>query len=172
MQQIQDLQSRVEQLASENRMLAEAKIIAERHLEEFHLDRNRAEYDTEAALKEAELKVQERDEEIYRLKVEVEQMAADHEEQSRSMGVGAAAGLAGAAGLAAGAVAGSSWDEDKKELEELRAQHHELSTGVDQIVRREIDSAVAEKNLEIEKLQNDLTLAKQGKSLRQHRLQR
>ena len=161
MQQIQDLQARVDQLASDNRMLAEAKIVAERHLEEFHLDRNRAEYATEEALREAELKVQERDEEIEKLKVEVEVMAAQHDEQSRSMGAGTAAGLAGAAGLAAGAMAGGSWEEDKQELEDLRSQHRELSTGVDEIVRREVDSAVAEKTVEIERLQNDLTLAKQ-----------
>jgi hypothetical protein len=161
MQQIQDLQSRVEQLASENRMLAEAKIIAERHLEEFHLDRNRAEYATEEALREAEDRVRERDEEIEKLKVDVEEMAERQEEQSRSMGVGAAAGLAGAAGLAAGAAVGSSWDDKEQELEDLRTQHRELSTGVDEIVRREVDSAVAEKATEIERLQNDLTLAKQ-----------
>ena len=161
MQQITDLQTRVEQLASENRMLAEAKIVAERHLEEFHLDRNRAEYATEEALREAEMKVQERDEEIEKLKQDVDEMVAQHEENSRSMGVGTAAGLAGAAGLAAGAVAGSSWDEDKQELEDLRNQHRELSTGVDEIVSREVDSAVAEKSAEIERLQNDLTQAKQ-----------
>lgn len=160
MQQIQDLQTRVEQLASENRMLAEAKIVAERHLEEFHLDRNRAEYATEEALREAELKVQERDEEIDKLKQEVEEMAQQHDEHSRSMGVGAAAGLAGA-GLAAGAMVGSSWEEDKQELEDLRSQHRELSTGVDEIVRREVDSAVAEKTAEIERLRNDLTVARQ-----------
>ena len=162
MQQIQDLQAKVDQLASENRLLAEAKIVAERHLEEFHLDRNRAEYATEEALREAELKVRERDDEIAKLTQEVEVMAQQHDEQSRSMGVGAAgaAGLAGA-GLTAGAMVGSSWEEDKQELEDLRSQHHELSTGVDEIVRREVDSAVAEKTAEIERLQDDLTVAKQ-----------
>lgn len=160
MQQITDLQSRVDQLAGENRMLAEAKIVAERHLEEFHLDRNRAEYATEEALRSAEMRLSERDEEIEKLKNEVEELGRQQEENSRSMGVGLGAG---AAGMAAGAVGGYMAGHDgemEREHEELKVRHRELSEGMEGIVRREIQSAVEEKSAEIERLANDLRLAK------------
>lgn len=135
MQQIQDLQSRIDQLAGENRNLAEAKITAERHLEDFHLDQHKTEYATKEALRNTESQLRERDEEIARLQHEIAGMAAMHEERAQ-------------------------WEEGSRELETLRSQHQELSTGMNSVIRHEIDAAMIQKNAEIESLQRDLAVAK------------
>ncbi|ETN40173.1 uncharacterized protein HMPREF1541_04449 [Cyphellophora europaea CBS 101466] len=135
MQQISDLQAKIDQLAGENRNLAEAKIIAERHLEDFSINQNKAEYATQEALRTAEAQLRDRDEEIAKLQHEIAGMAALHEERA-------------------------SWQESTRELETLRSQHHELSNGMDSIIRHEIDAAMIEKNAELERLQRDLAVAK------------
>jgi hypothetical protein len=135
MQQIQDLQFKIDQLAGENRNLAEAKIVAERHLEEFNLNQHKSEYATQEALKTAEARLQERDEEISKLQTEI-------------------------AGLAALQAERASWQEGTRELETLRSQHQQLSTGMDSVIRHEIDAAMIEKNAEIERLQQELEAAK------------
>jgi hypothetical protein len=58
MQQIKDLEARLDQLASENRLLATAKINAEQALQELHLAQSRTEHATQEALelRDAELK--------------------------------------------------------------------------------------------------------------------
>ncbi|KPI41412.1 uncharacterized protein AB675_9281 [Cyphellophora attinorum] len=139
MQQIQDLQTRLEQLADENRSLAEAKITAERHLEEFHLDQHKSEYATQEALRTAEAQLRERDENIIKLQSEIAGMAQLHQ-SSRG---------------------GFEGEEDSRELEALRAQHTELSQGMDSIIRHEIDAAMMQKNAEVERLQRELAAAKE-----------
>ena len=139
MQQIQDLQGRLDQLANENRDLAEAKLTAERHLEDFHMNQDKAQYATQEALRTAELQVRERDEEIATLQREIQSMAELHQ-QSRDVGLD---------------------DEDSRELEALRSQHQELSQGMDSIIRHEIDAAMVQKSAEVERLQRDLATAKE-----------
>lgn len=131
MQQIQDLQTKVEQLASENRSLAEAKITAERHLEDFHLNAHKTEYATEEALRTAEAQLRQRDEEIAKLQQEIASMAALQRERG-------------------------SFEEGRRELETLRSQHRELSEGMESIIRHEIEAAVLLKEGEIERLKQEL----------------
>ena len=142
-------------MASENRSLAEAKITAERHLEEFHLDRSQNEFANDDALQTTQVQLRERDEEIARLKAEVAGLAETHEtlrgehEQRYSMLVDNHVQER------------NQWEEGSRELDTLRGQHNELSTGMEDIVRHEIDTAMAEKNAEIERLYRDLELAKE-----------
>ena len=131
MQQIQDLQTRVDLLASENRSLAEQKMMAERHLEEIALERNRGDIGAEDG------NIKDRDEEIMRLRQEVGELMAQHEQER------------------------GQWDENSRELETLKGQHTELSTGMEEIVRHEIEVAVREKTAELERLYGDLELAKE-----------
>ncbi|EXJ86332.1 hypothetical protein A1O3_03283 [Capronia epimyces CBS 606.96] len=149
MQQIKDLETRLEQLASENRALAEAKIMAEQHLEQAHFERNRSENLVEAS-RSATAQLQERDAEIARLKEEVASLIATHEalkqeneqslfslQQERDQ-------------------AQSRWQETANELDTLRSRHTELSSGMESIVRHEIDTALADKNAEILQLRQEL----------------
>ncbi|RMZ92618.1 hypothetical protein DV736_g177, partial [Chaetothyriales sp. CBS 134916] len=150
MQQIQDLQAKIDQLASENRALADAKITAERHLNEFHLDRNRSDDAHNEALQSAQRQLQERDERVAQLKQEIDSLAAEHEalrgqqvaivdnhEQERSQ-----------------------WQESTRELTTLRDQHNQLSTGMEDIIRNQVDTAIAAKTAEIERLHGDLERAR------------
>jgi hypothetical protein len=154
MQQIKDLETRLDQLANENRALAEAKMIAEQHLEQAHFESNRSENSAEA-LRSTTAQLQERDAEIARLQEEIASLAATHEtlrreheqsllniQQERDE-------------------AQSQWQESSRELEILRSRHTELSTGMESIVKHEIDTALAEKNAEVQRLRDDLEEARE-----------
>jgi hypothetical protein len=151
MQQIKDLEARLDQLASENRALVEAKIVAEQQLEHAHFEQNRSE-NTSAAF---DAQLQERDAEIARLKQEVASVVATHEllkkEHEQSL-----LHLQQEHHQAL-----SQWQDSSRELETLRSRHAELSTGMESIVRHEIDSALAEKNAEIQRLRGDLEVARE-----------
>ncbi|KAJ9612632.1 hypothetical protein H2200_004229 [Cladophialophora chaetospira] len=151
MQQIKDLETRLDQLASENRALVEAKIVAEQHLEQAHFEQNRSENVTAAF----DAQLQERDAEIARLKQEVASLVATHaslkqEHEQRLFDM-----------QQDHEQAQTEWHGSSKELETLRARHNELSTGMESIVRHEIDSALAEKNAEIQQLRADLEIARE-----------
>ena len=169
MQQIQDLESRLDQLASENRMLAAAKLTAEKHLEDLHFAHNRNDNASAEALQTREVQLREKDEDIERLR---ETLAHLQNEVARLTQVNE--GLTSANITLAQqheqrandlesehGNTRSQLENTSRELEELREQHKQLSEGMEEIVRHEIDTALAEKNLQIERLQNDLELAKE-----------
>lgn len=151
MQQIKDLESRLDQLASENRALVEAKMVAEQHLEHAHFEQNQSENAT-AGL---HAQLQERDAEIARLKEEVASLAATHEtlrqEHERSL----------FDVRHEHEQEQLQWQESSRELDLLRSKHNDLSTGMESIVKHEVDSALAEKNAEIQRLRADLEEARE-----------
>jgi archaellum component FlaC len=151
MQQIKDLEARLDQLASENRALVEAKIVAEQHLEQAHFEQNRSENTTSGFTAQ----LQERDAEIARLKQEVADLIATHESLRREHEEGLL-NLRQEHDQAQ-----SQWQDSSRELETLRSRHTELSTGMETIVRHEIDTALAEKNTEIQRLRSDLEVARE-----------
>ena len=53
------------------------------------------------------------------------------------------------------------WENSTRELEDLRQQHSQLSTGMDEIVQHEITTALAEKNVELARLREDLEVEKE-----------
>lgn len=53
------------------------------------------------------------------------------------------------------------WQQSTLELNELKHQHAQVSTGMEEIVRHEISVAVEEKNLELQKLRDELEDAKE-----------
>lgn len=167
MQQIKDLEARLDQLASENRSLAEAKLTAERHLEDFHHSRSQTDFAADEALRTANAQLREKDEDIAKLRQGLEALrqevarltevnkeltashatlSADHEQRYAAL-------------QAQHDEVHQTWQESSRELEDLRSQHQELSTGMEDIVRHEIDTALAEKNAEIERLREDLEVA-------------
>ncbi|KAH0847054.1 hypothetical protein FOPE_11754 [Fonsecaea pedrosoi] len=150
MQQIRDLEAKLDQLASENRSLAEAKIATEQQLEQAHFERNRGE-NAEVAFS---AQIQERDAEITRLKQEVASLIATHESLKREHEQSLSSLRQNYD------EAQSQWQDSLKELETLRSRHNELSTGMESIVRHEIDTALGEKNAEIERLRGELEAAR------------
>jgi hypothetical protein len=54
----------------------------------------------------------------------------------------------------------ASWQESTRELDTLKAQHVKLSTGMEENVRHKIDTAMAEKNAEIDRLYTELQAAR------------
>ena len=155
MQQIKDLESRLDQLADENRALAEAKIVAEQQLEVAHFDHNRTENTIAETLRTNTTELEERDAEIMRLRQQIASLHATHEtlqrEHEQSL-----VNLRSEHDSAQ-----SQWHESSRELDTLRSRHTELSQGMESIVRHNIDSALGEKNAEIERLRQDLDAARE-----------
>ncbi|KAL2405614.1 Leashin [Exophiala dermatitidis] len=153
MQQVKDLETKLEQLASENRTLAEAKLVAEQQLEQANFELNRSEHSTEE-LRRTSAQLHERDAEIARLKDELASLVVAHEalkhehEQSLSSLRQEYEDVQ------------RQWEESTTALEALRSRHAELSAGMESIVRHEIDTALADKNAEISRLREDLEAAR------------
>lgn len=58
-----------------------------------------------------------------------------------------------------GAEAHQNWQNSLRELEQLRSQHSQFSSNMEDVVRAEIAAALAEKNAEIDRLQDELDAA-------------
>lgn len=165
MQQIQDLESRLDQLASENRLLAAAKIEAEQSLRDVSVSHSQ----TQSQIRSRDLQFQEKDAEIATLRENLQWLQA---EVSRLTEVND--GLSSANnGLAAQHAAQlhdlegkhtherEQWEGSTRELEEIKSKHSSLSTGMEAIVAREVAVALAEKNAELRRLQSELEVAKE-----------
>ncbi|KAL9113635.1 MAG: hypothetical protein Q9227_002373 [Pyrenula ochraceoflavens] len=169
MQQIQDLEARLEQMAAENRMLATAKITAEKSLEDFHFSQSRAESASREAVETRDVRIREKDADIAQLRESLEYL---QEEVKRLTEINAGLNATNAAMEAAHLKrysememehnrASQTWHESSRELENLREQHTQLSAGMEDVVRHEIQTAVADRDAEISRLQGDLELAKE-----------
>jgi hypothetical protein len=130
-------------------------MIAEQHLEQAHFERNRSETSV-GALQSTTGQLQERDAEIARLKEEIASLIAAHEtlkrEHEESM----------LNFQHERDQAESQLQESSRELETLVSRHTELSTGMESIVRHEIETALAEKNAEVQRLQDELEEAREN----------
>lgn len=154
MQQIKDLEARLDQLASENRALAEAKMMAEQSLEHAHFERNQAERSMNVP-DDTTGQLQERDAEIARLKEQIADLVATHENLRREHEQSLATLQQDHE------YAQNQWQESSRELEALRSRHAELSNGMESIVRHEIDTALAEKDAQVQQLRQDLEEARE-----------
>jgi hypothetical protein len=155
MQQIKDLETRLDQLANENRSLVEAKMVAEQQLEAVHFEHNRSENTGGEGPRAISAQLQERDAEISHLKEQVASLIATHETLQREHEQNLATLQSEHEHEQL------QWGESTRELETLRSRHTELSQGMESIVRHEIDSALAEKNAEIQRLRQDLDVARE-----------
>jgi archaellum component FlaC len=164
-QQIRDLEARLDQLASENRLLAAATVTAEKQAEEVHFHLSRVENASQEVLGARELALQEKDAELEKLKETLEWM---QKELTKLTAVNE--GLASANQALATTHAQlesqhnqthTQWQDSSRELETLRSQHQQLSSGMEEIVRHEIDTALAAKNAELHQLYSNLEMAKE-----------
>ena len=169
MQQIQDLESRLDQLASENRLLVTAKINAEQELGDLHFAQNRAESATKEAVETRDLQLTEKDvesarirEELAWLQKEVTRLTEVNEGlTATNMGLASSTNERFGQLQADHAETHRRWQDASRELETMRAQHAQLSTGMEEIVRHEISTALAEKNAEINRLNKELDVTTQ-----------
>lgn len=169
MQQIKDLEARLEQLASENRLLATAKLSAEQQLQDHHFESSRSENATREALELRDAQLREKDEAIGKMRETLESM---QKEVSRLTGLNEALTRTTSTLYTHDleqryaqledqhAETHNKWQESTRELENLRSQHTELSTGMEEIVKHEIDIAMAQKNAELQRLHDELEGAK------------
>lgn len=165
MQQVQELESRVDQLVSENRLLDSAKATAEDAVDELKNTKHQSArliQERDANIKDKEIQIQQLKHSVEWLNKEVarltqvnegltatnENLYATHEQQVNQL-------------HAEHTQARQQWDESSRELEDLRQQHGQLSTGMEDIVRHEIDVALAAKNAEVRQLQTELHAAQE-----------
>lgn len=144
MQHLQELESRLDQLISENRLLAAAKEEAEHKLSRAGVARRKS----DQALNSSAADLRDKEAEIARLTSSLEWMQSEvqrltHENESIN---------ATHAELTAA---------HAREVDGLRTRQIELATGMESIVRDQIGAALAEKDVELRRLRDELAAARQ-----------
>ncbi len=162
--QLLDLETRLDQLVSENRLLVSQKSTAEKTIQEQTRDYSQQRLAYEEALEEHKVFLAQKDSELDELRGIVEDwqnkvthLAEVNERLTTSRGVD---------------------DEHYRKyggLEaehlHLRERHRELTTGMEALVQREVTSHLEAKNSELQRLQDELDSAKQQvRSLQQQLL--
>jgi len=172
--QIMDLQAQLENIAAQNRSLEDAKAKAEEALQN-------AQYQHQVDHQLVEEAVEARDRELHQKDIEIGQLRDTvrglQQEVARLTEINRTL-LEANQHLTAdtneryaqlqleGSHAQQQWQESSRALEELRAQHAQLTTGMEEVVRQEISLALDQRNAEIKRLNAELAKAtEQIKSL-------
>lgn len=157
---IVDLETRLEQLAAENEQLQNAKADAE-HMHQTASLRNDSDGQALQDVVEArESQLREKDDQIQQLRALLTPMQQEIDRLIELNG-----GLSEQnTNLAEGTnnrfvTLQSEHSHVRQELDNLRQQHAQLSTGMEDIVRQEIARSLEDKNLEINRLKQDLANA-------------
>ena len=154
MQHLQDLETRLDQLISENRLLIAARDEAEDRLRNASVARrksDRALNSSDADLRDKEAEVEQLKGSVEWLQREMTRLAQENEGLTASN-----AALAAAHAEELHKIRESS----TRELDVLRSQHSDLSTQMDLRVRQEIESALARKDAELRRLRDELEEAR------------
>lgn len=167
--QILDLETRLDQLVSENRLLLDAKSRAERSLDDAVHDHSQENDALNEALQTRDLFLKQKDSELVELQGILDGL---HAEVSRLTEVND--GLAGAREestaeheqkytqlQAEHARSHEEWQDSSRELESLRHKHTSLSGGVEGIVAQEVSVALQRKDLELQKMREELETTKE-----------
>ena len=167
--QILDLETKLDQLVSENRLLQNAKNRAERGLEDAAQDRSRQKTEYDEAAKTRDVWIGHKDEELSELRQMINGLK-EEVSQLREVNEGLSATHAGVDEEhrqrykqleEEHAHAHEQWQQSTRDLDELRNQHTSVSTGMEEIVSREVATAVAEKDVELRRLQSELQATRQ-----------
>ncbi|CAG7954937.1 unnamed protein product [Penicillium olsonii] len=154
MQHLQDIETRIDQLISENRLLIAARDEAEDKLRNASVARRKS----DRALNTRDGDLRDRDAEVEQLKNSVEWL---QKETSRLTNENESITASNAALAAAhSAEVSAVRDNSAHELAELRAKHTKLSSKMDERVRQEIESALAQKDIELRRLRTELEEAR------------
>ena len=166
--QVLELEAKLDQLLSENGLLQDAKSRAERNLEDAARDRSQEINSYRESIETRDLWLHQKDDELAELKQmldglqgQVSQLTElnnglsvsardldDHEQRYGQL-------------EADHAQTHQQWQHTTRELEELRQQHLQLSTGMEDIVRHEVSVALEVKNAELMHLRDELESAKE-----------
>ncbi|KAL8858671.1 MAG: hypothetical protein Q9178_004759 [Gyalolechia marmorata] len=164
--QVLELESRNDRLTAENRQLHEAKLRAERDLEDAAHDRNQEIESYREGIETRETWLRQKDTELSQLQETIESLQGqvaqlnevneglrassraleDHQERYGQL-------------QQEHAEIHELWQQSTRELEDLRQQHAQLSAGMESIVRHEVTTALEAKNLQLNRLQSDLSSA-------------
>ena len=149
-----DLEQRIDQLVSENRLLASQKLTAERSAEDQARDHGQQRHAYEVALQEHKTFLAQKDAELIELKQVLEEWQSKvthltevHNELTSSRG--------------RAEDQSSHYRDLEAEHVDLVEQHRQLSTGMESIVQHEVASALDGKNAELRHLRDELENAKQ-----------
>ncbi|KAL9614824.1 MAG: hypothetical protein Q9167_000734 [Letrouitia subvulpina] len=166
--QVLELESKLDQLTSENRLLQDAKSRAEKNLEDATHDRSQEISSYREGLETRDLWLRQKDTELSQLKQMLEGLQSqvsqltevnenlstatrgldDHEQKYSQLEADNAHAL-------------QQWQLSARELEELRQQHSQLSAGMEDIVRHEVAVALEERNAELRHVRDELEVARE-----------
>ncbi|OGM44973.1 hypothetical protein ABOM_007066 [Aspergillus bombycis] len=150
MQHLQELETRLDRLVSENRLLVAAREAAEDKLRNASVARRKSDH----ALNERAADLRDREAEVEQLKNSVEWLQKEvsrlTEENERLTVTNSTITVAHAAEIQTIRVSSN------RELDDLRLQNQQLSNEMQDRVRQEIDAALAQKNMELRRLREDL----------------
>ena len=197
--QLLDLETRLDQIVSENRLLASQKLTAEKALHELASDHSQERHAYEEAMREHKTYLAQKDSEVSDLRKTIEQL---HDQVAHLATVND--GLASSRTIAEEheqrynqlqaehehtheqwqqstreledfkaehAHTHEQWQQSTRDLEDLKARHTDLTTGMDEITRHQVTVALEERNAELRQLQNELENAKlQVRNLQQQLL--
>ncbi|KAI4252264.1 MAG: hypothetical protein LQ352_004381, partial [Teloschistes flavicans] len=173
--QVLELESKLDQLAAENRSLFDAKSRAEHGLEEAVYGREQEISSYRDGIESRDVWLRQKDTELTQLKETLESLQGQVEElREVNEGLHTASRDLDHHQERYGqleeehADIHQRWQSSTRELDDLRQQHTQLSAGMEDIVRHEVNVAVEEKNAELHRLQSELEAAKdQIRSLQQ-----
>ncbi|KAJ5933541.1 hypothetical protein N7454_005870 [Penicillium verhagenii] len=154
MQHLQDLESRLDQLISDNRLLAAARDEAEDRLRNSSVARRKSDqalYTSGADLRDRKAEVEQLKSSVDWLQKETTRLTQENEALTASNAALAAAHAAEVSNVR---------ESSTRELDDLRSQHDDLSSQVDRRVRQEIESAIAQKDAELRRLRTELEAAR------------
>ena len=167
--QVLDLESKVDQLVSDQRLLQDAKSRAEKMLEVVEQDRSQQHATFTDAIQSRDVFLKQKDSELSELRQRIEtfqgqvsrltqvneeltaaraDLEEKHEQRCSQL-------------EADHSHAHQQWQQSTRELDDIREQHTQLSTGMEEIVRHEVSVAVEEKNKELRKLRDELEATKE-----------
>ncbi|KAF2195380.1 hypothetical protein K469DRAFT_734024 [Zopfia rhizophila CBS 207.26] len=165
--QIMDLQTQLEQLAAQNRSLEEAKAKAEESMQAAHYQRQVDSQVITEAVEARDREIHQKDIDIAQLRDTLRTLQAEVTrltelnntltEANRNITDDTNERYAQL--QAEGSQVHQQWQESSKALEELRAQHTQLTTGMEDVVRAEIALAMDDRNAEIKRLNAELVTA-------------
>ena len=172
-----DLQTRVDQIVTENRALQDAKQKAEIALQEATQQRDghaSTIQQATAAVAARDMAIQEKDSQIAHLSTtlaQVQQEIARITQENTQLSSNASARAMSLE--TENTHAHAQWQSTARELEELKSKHAAMNEGLQDIVRDEIAAAMVDKDAEIERLQQELAAkVEEIKELQQQLLSR
>ena len=152
--QLLDLETRLDQLISENRLLQSQKSTAERNLQDQTRDHSQQRHAYEEALQEHKIYLAQKDSELNELRERVDDWQSKVDQLTEANEA-----------LTLSRALNDKHEQRYRELEDehshLKERHTDLTTGMEALVQREVATHLDAKNAELQQLRVELESAKQ-----------